>query len=213
MTRMILQVLLNKFALSSKTFSYPVTLVLTQCLVSVVLVGLVHLVKSRRIPPITISIVSLWLPMSLIFSSMIASSSMALQRLDVATSNVLKSLTNVLILLAEYILFGRTYNNRVRGCVGLIIASAVAASWTSVSMNPSGILFQGINCCFTAANWVYLKYVYLKGHMTSNQKVRRKSRVESHNSVRSLSLGRRDQADTTCHRLLQDLHRQTAHVC
>lgn len=98
-------VLLNKAALSSFNFDAPMSLLLFQCIVCVVLVQLSVTMGFIRVEPFNAAIVRLWFPVNLIFVGMIFTSFFALKNLGVPMATVLKNLTNLFTICGDFFLY------------------------------------------------------------------------------------------------------------
>eukprot|EP00889_Picochlorum_renovo_P000670 jgi/Picre1/27700/NNA_000664.t1 len=132
--------LLNKAALSSFDFKAPDSLLFFQCFLCVVLVKVFAMLGYIKVEPFNWNIVRVWYPVNLIFVGMIITSFWALKDLGVATVTVLKNMTNLIVVSAEYFLYGRVYNMGIWATMGLMM----------------------VNSGFTAANMLYLKVVMEK---------------------------------------------------
>lgn len=160
-----MQTLLNKAALSSFDFKAPDSLLFFQCFLCVVLVKVFALLGYIKVEPFNWNIVRVWYPVNLIFVGMIITSFWALKDLGVATVTVLKNMTNLIVVSAEYFLYGRVYNMGIWATMGLMVLSAVVGGFTDLSFSASGYFWQMVNSGFTAANMLYLKYVFKGVHL------------------------------------------------
>lgn len=164
-TYLCVQTLLNKAALSSFDFKAPDSLLFFQCFLCVVLVKVFAMLGYIKVEPFNWNIVRVWYPVNLIFVGMIITSFWALKDLGVATVTVLKNMTNLIVVSAEYFLYGRVYNMGIWATMGLMVLSAVVGGFTDLAFSASGYFWQMVNSGFTAANMLYLKYVYTGVHL------------------------------------------------
>ncbi|PSC76911.1 GDP-mannose golgi apparatus [Micractinium conductrix] len=88
---------------------------------------------------------------------MIGTGFWSLKTLNVAMVQVLKNLTNLLVLAGDWFLYRRSYRANVWGCVGLMMVSALLAAATDLTFNAAGYLWQAVNNCFTAGYTLYLR--------------------------------------------------------
>lgn len=88
---------------------------------------------------------------------MLLTSFWALKDLGVPMSTVLKNMTNLMIITAEYFMSGRTYNKYIWGTMGLMVVSAVTGAMTDLAFNAAGYFWQIVNSGFTAAYMLTLK--------------------------------------------------------
>ena len=152
-----MQTLLNKAALSSFNFKAPDALLFFQCSLCVILVQAFKLLGLIKVEPLSWRVVKVWYPVNLIFVGMLVTSFWALKDLGVPMSTVLKNMTNLMVIGAEYVLYKRVYNKFIWACLGLMVLSAVCGAFTDLAFNPSGYFWQIVNSGFTAANMLYLK--------------------------------------------------------
>jgi GDP-mannose transporter len=153
----LLQTLLNKAALSSFHFKAPDSLLFFQCALCVILVQLFKLFGLIKVEPFRWEIVRVWYPVNLIFVSMLATSFWALKDLGVPMSTVLKNMTNLMVVSAEYFMYARVYNKYIWACMGLMVLSALCGAFTDLAFNAAGYFWQIVNSAMTAANMLYLK--------------------------------------------------------
>jgi GDP-mannose transporter len=125
----------------------------------VVLVRLFAALRLIKVEPFNWAIVKVWYPVNIIFVCMLSTSFWALKDLGVPMSTVLKNMTNLIVVSAEYFLYGRVYNAGIWATMGLMVLSAVAGAFTDLAFNPAGYFWQIVNSGFTAANMLYLKVV------------------------------------------------------
>jgi len=151
------QTLLNKAALSSFNFKAPDALLFFQCALCVVLVQAFKMFGLIKVEPFNMKVVRVWYPVNLIFVTMLMTSFWAVKDLGVPMSTVLKNMTNLMVIGAEYFMYGRGYNRFIWACLGLMVLSAVCGAFTDLSFNAAGYFWQIVNSGFTAANMLYLK--------------------------------------------------------
>lgn len=117
------------------------------------------------VEPLSWNIAKVWYPSTLLFVGMLATSFWALRELGIATSNVLKNTTNILIVFAEYVLYSRVYSRLIWGTMLLMVFSAISTGVTDIAFSASGYTWQTLNNALTAANWIYLKIAMEKVKM------------------------------------------------
>lgn len=88
---------------------------------------------------------------------MLATSFWALKDLGVPMSTVLKNMTNLMVVSAEYFMYSRVYNKYIWACMGLMVLSALCGAFTDLAFNAAGYFWQIVNSAMTAANMLYLK--------------------------------------------------------
>lgn len=128
-------VLLNKATLSSFAFTSPISLLLFQCLVCVVLVRACSAVGAVKLEPWNFAIARLWFPVNVIFVGMIWTSFFALKHLGVPMATVLKNMTNLFTICGDYMLYGKTYGAGVWLTLALMTVSAVCGAATDLAFS------------------------------------------------------------------------------
>jgi len=128
-------VLLNKATLSSFAFTSPISLLLFQCLVCVVLVRGCSVAGAVKLEPWSFAIARLWFPVNVIFVGMIWTSFFALKHLGVPMATVLKNMTNLFTICGDYLLYGKTYGAGVWLTLALMTVSAVCGAATDLAFS------------------------------------------------------------------------------
>ena len=128
-------VLLNKATLSSFAFQSPISLLMFQCLVCVLLVRFCHAVRVIKLEPWSFAIARLWFPVNVIFVGMIWTSFFALKSLGVPMATVLKNMTNLFTICGDYLLYGKTYGVGVWLTLALMTVSAVCGAATDLAFS------------------------------------------------------------------------------
>jgi hypothetical protein len=116
-----------------------------------------HTYHLSQVEPFNWKIVRVWYPVNIIFVCMIVTSFWALKDLGVPMSTVLKNLTNLIVVSAEYFMYGRVYNKFIWACMGLMVLSGFCGAATDLAFSASGYFWQLVNAIFTASNMLYLK--------------------------------------------------------
>ena len=128
-------VLLNKATLSSFAFQSPISLLMFQCLVCVLLVRFCHAVGVIKLEPWSFAIARLWFPVNVIFVGMIWTSFFALKSLGVPMATVLKNMTNLFTICGDYLLYGKVYGVGVWLTLALMTVSAVCGAATDLAFS------------------------------------------------------------------------------
>lgn len=157
-TMSTIMVLLNKHVLSGFHFECPNSLLLFQCSLTAVLVKSCEFLG--LVPPLerlSWSVVRAWLPANFVFVAMIWTSFFALKYLNVAMVTVLKNLTNLVTIVGDYMINGKSYPGGVWLTLSLMVASAFVGASTDLTFNVSGYSWQIANCLATASYSLYLR--------------------------------------------------------
>lgn len=150
-------VLTNKIAMSA--FGSPKGLMLLQCSLCLGLVSLCFSCGVAKRQPLNLAIVRRWMPVNLVFISMLWTSFVAFKYLTVPTITVLKNMANLFTIVGDYVFFGRTYSPGIWAVLALTALSAVASGLTDLEFSAIGYFWQMVNCMFTAAYSLYLRRV------------------------------------------------------
>eukprot|EP00892_Ulva_mutabilis_P005877 jgi/Ulvmu1/3661/UM017_0075.1 len=174
-------VLLNKYALSGFDFSSPNTLLLFQCVSSVLFVKVSELLGVWRVEKLRWDVVRIWLPVNILFVLMLSSGIWALQLLGVGMVTIMKNLTNLLTISGDYFMYGRTYNVYVWLSLSLIMGSALVGASTDLAFTWWGYTAQILNCVFTAGYSLVLRGVMDKVKTVLGEKMPTHSQVYYNN--------------------------------
>lgn len=158
----IAMVLVNKAALSSFEFHSPNSLLFFQCGLSLVLICGLRWLNVVTKDPLDWRVVKLWWPANMFFIAMVWSSFYSLKYISVPMITILKNSTNFLVILGDWVLFGRRYGVKVWAAVWLIILSSIMGGVSDLTFSWTGYTWQVANCVFTAAYSLYLKKVMEK---------------------------------------------------
>jgi len=182
-------VLMNKAVLSSFHFKCENFVVFMQCLTAVVLVKVLEGMGYVKVEPFNWEIVKVWMPVNLLFVGMLSSSFLALGRIGVAMVTILKNCTNLITIVGDYYLYGRTYGLNIWLSLGLIIIAAIIGSLTDPAAKAGdsrgsaqgfvasavlmGYFWQILNCFFTAGYSLYMRGAMdkVKNYTSDRQKL------------------------------------------
>eukprot|EP00878_Enallax_costatus_P027595 GHUV01029727.1.p1 GENE.GHUV01029727.1~~GHUV01029727.1.p1 ORF type:complete len:378 (+),score=84.17 GHUV01029727.1:231-1364(+) len=151
--------LLNKKVLVHYDFTAVHALLCFHCLVSVVLVRFCSIMGWAEVEPLTWDLVRIWMPVNLIFVAMLATNFYALQLVGVGMVSVLKNLSNLLIIVGDFVFFQRTYTWHVWVCLLFMVLSVFTGSMTDINFSWRGYAWQMVNNVFTAGYALYLSRV------------------------------------------------------
>ncbi len=166
-------VLLNKAALSGFSFKAPLSLLLFQCALAVLLVKFCEMLGFVKLQPFKWELIKIWLPVNLIFVGMLGSSFYALAALGVGMVTVWKNVSNFITASCDVIIFKKSYSIEIWGCLCLMLVSAVSGAATDVNFSWGGYSWQIANCIFTSAYALYLRHAMDKvvEHTSNKQKM------------------------------------------
>ncbi|CAI5514632.1 unnamed protein product [Closterium sp. Naga37s-1] len=143
-----------------------------QNLVSVTVVLVLVYMGVIATEPLTLRLMTVWLPVNLIFVGMLVTSFFrcspsfrcpvcffSLQYMQVAMVTILKNVTNLITAVGEMYLFRKRHSSKVWGSLFLMILSAFCGGFTDLAFHPVGYTWQIFNCFFTAAYSLTLRRV------------------------------------------------------
>ncbi|KAI4383526.1 hypothetical protein MLD38_009355 [Melastoma candidum] len=152
-------ILANKYVLSSYNFNAPISLMLYQNLISVIVVSSLSVLEVISTEPLTWKLMKVWLPVNVIFVGMLITSMFSLKHINVAMVTVLKNVTNVFTAVGEMYLFGKHHDSRVWVALFLMVISAISGGITDLSFDAIGYAWQLANCFLTASYSLTLRRV------------------------------------------------------
>jgi|UniRef100_A0A7S3BTQ5 GDP-mannose transporter len=150
-------VLMNKYVLTGFDFHYTNSLLLSQTLLSVVLVVACAGAGLVKLEPLTMPIVKLWAPANIIFVGMIMTGFFSIKHLSVPMVTVLKNFTNIFVVCGDIYFFKRRPSPGVWWCLALIFISGLCSGITDLQFSVEGYAWQFANCVFTASYALYLR--------------------------------------------------------
>lgn len=181
--------LLNKKVLVHYDFTAVHALLCFHCLLSVVLVQICSIMGWAEVEPLSWELVRIWMPVNLIFVAMLATNFYALQLVGVGMVSVLKNLSNLLIIVGDFVFFQRTYTWQVWICLLFMVVSVFTGSMTDINFSLRGYAWQMVNNVFTAGYALYLSRVTEKvSSLTHDHKPLNQMSMVYYNNMLSLPL-------------------------
>ncbi|ONH99957.1 hypothetical protein PRUPE_6G059800 [Prunus persica] len=152
-------ILLNKVVLSSYNFNAGVSLMFYQNLISSVIVVLLGFSGVVTVEKLNWKLVRVWIPVNIIFISMLVSGMYSLKYVNIAMVTILKNVTNILTAIGELYLFRKHQSQKVWTAMFLMIISAISSGITDISFDTLGYAWQISNCILTASYSLTLRRV------------------------------------------------------
>jgi len=147
----------NKLALV--IFPFTNVLLLLQNGVTVILLIINYYFGAKSLPPITIEIIKLWIPVVSLFVIMLLSSLLALMYVSVPTVIVIRNLSTLSVAVLEYIILGDTITSISIGTLlGMLIGAIFYASH-DLTFSIYGYLWLSVNIMGTSVYQVYIKKI------------------------------------------------------
>jgi len=132
--------------------------VMYQGIVAVVLVEFAKLMNWVEYPAFSWDTAKQWLPVNLIFVSMLSSSFMAMIYLSVPMVTIFKNLGNLITVTGDYFLFGQTVTWMTIGAVLVMTLGAVMSAANDIEFSATGYFWMTVNCICTASYTLYMRF-------------------------------------------------------
>jgi len=129
-----------------------------QCIVAVVCVELAKVCKYVEYPDFDWQVAKSWLPLNILFIGMLCTGFLALVYNNVPMVTVCKNLTNVVTIGGSALIFGEKIGMLVFASVAIMVLGAVLAGANDLEFSVLGYVFMGLNCLFTSAYILYMRY-------------------------------------------------------
>ena len=142
-----------------KIFPFPNLLLVLQNLVTLMLLMINYYFSTVSFPPITLSIIKLWIPIVSLFIVMLLSSLCALTYVSVPTVIVIRNLSTLLVALLEYLILGDVSNGlSISAMLGMLLG-AVFYALHDLTFSIQGYVWLSINVIGTSIYQVYIKKI------------------------------------------------------
>ena len=125
------------------------------------LLALSHAAPARfgALPPLTAAAVRTWLPLTLLFVAMLASSLLALQSVSAVTLIVVRNVCTLVVAFLERAVLGARHSTlTVATLLGILLGAALYGA-ADLSFSASGYAWLAVNVAATAAFQVYVKWL------------------------------------------------------
>ena len=151
-------VLLNKVVMSSYSFDFPLALIFTQSLMSVLFIAGGRRLGWLECESLNRLRVLQWLPVSVAFVVMLFTSLKSLQLLSVPIVMVFKNTNNVFIAAGDYVLFGQRVSFGVLCTMALMVLASILAASEDLEFDWGGYNWMAANCVSATAYVLYMRH-------------------------------------------------------
>eukprot|EP01112_Ceratiomyxa_fruticulosa_P016503 TRINITY_DN4998_c0_g1_i1.p1 TRINITY_DN4998_c0_g1~~TRINITY_DN4998_c0_g1_i1.p1 ORF type:complete len:337 (+),score=54.27 TRINITY_DN4998_c0_g1_i1:140-1150(+) len=158
----VLMTLTTKSLLSSYKFNFPITILVYQHLFTLLLLNVFRRWGLIQFEEMSWNRAQKWLPVNILFASMILSGSYTLKFLSVPMVTVFKNLTTVIITLGDNFLFGQPLSAGILSSIFLMFLGSFVASINDLEFTMVGYFWMAINCLLSAAYVLYMRHA-MKG--------------------------------------------------
>jgi len=158
----VFMTLTTKSLLSSYHFMFPITILVYQHSFTLLLLHIFRRWGFIQFEEMTWNRAQQWLPVNILFASMILSGSYTLKFLSVPMVTVFKNLTTVMITLGDNFLFGQPLSFGILGSIFLMFLGSFVASMNDLEFKLIGYFWMAMNCVISAAYVLYMKHA-MKG--------------------------------------------------
>ncbi|KAE8674855.1 GDP-mannose transporter GONST2 [Hibiscus syriacus] len=179
-------ILLNKVVLSSYNFNGGISLMFFQNLIACLIVAILGLCRAFSIVKLNWKLIRVWIPVNIIFVSMLVLGMYSLKYINIAMVTILKNVTNILTAIGEYYVFRKRQNVKVWTAMYMMIISAVNGGITDLSFDATGNTWQILNCILTAGYLLTLRLVMDKAKQAAKSESLNKVSMVLLNNLLSL---------------------------
>ncbi|KAJ4460334.1 putative Nucleotide-sugar transporter VRG4/SQV-7 [Paratrimastix pyriformis] len=150
-------VLVNKSIDNIFGFRSVFALIFWQNLVTWLGILIARLLGWVSFPLINFDFVVKWIPVELVFSTMLVSSILSLKYLTTNIIVIFKNLTNILTAICDWYFFGNKPNFYTVISLSMMVLSSAIAGFSDLYFHKMGYFWMFVNCIATAANTILLK--------------------------------------------------------
>lgn len=153
-------IICNKIILSSYDFNYPLVLLLIQNVVSLLLVKLTRKYKNDDdVDKINWSTYMHFLPVNILFLSMVLTGVYTLKLLSVPMVTIFKNTNNILVCIGEYLLFRESVSQGTAVTLIVMFLASLLAAYEDLEFDLIGYLWMIFNCFATTFYVLYIRYI------------------------------------------------------
>eukprot|EP00756_Hemistasia_phaeocysticola_P027312 Hpha_TRINITY_DN16110_c0_g3::TRINITY_DN16110_c0_g3_i8::g.5030::m.5030/K15356/VRG4, GONST1; GDP-mannose transporter len=154
-------VLLNKLVTSPLRhgFNFPMMLIFFQNLAAVVAVVFARKAGWIDFPGLNSAFVKRWLPLTAIFTLMLASSLMSLRTMSVAVVTLIKAFAIICTALGDHLLFGHPLTAMMILSFVLMYVGSCLGGGSDAWVTPEGLFYSFLNVLCTSGYQLYMKGV------------------------------------------------------
>ncbi|CAM9669631.1 unnamed protein product [Scytosiphon promiscuus] len=155
----ISMILANKYlAASFEAKLHLLPMAFQQCFVAVILVEASRMKGWVQYEPFNMATAMRWFPIAIFFCTMLLSSFLSMQYMNVPMVTVFKSLTNLIIVTGDYFWHKQVATPLVLLSLAVMTGGAVLASWSDIEFSAWGYFWMSANCFATASYVLTMKF-------------------------------------------------------
>ncbi|KAL7696109.1 lipophosphoglycan biosynthetic protein (lpg2) (LPG2) [Lotmaria passim] len=155
----ISMILVNKLIMNRYKMNYPNGILVLQTGGALVLIVAAKAARLVDYPAFSIEVTRKWLPLTLMFVSMLLTSMLSLSTMSVAAQTVLKNLAVVLTALGDKFLYGKPQTPAVYFAFALMILGSYLGAKGDQWVTVGGLFWTFLNILATASYTLYMRAV------------------------------------------------------
>ncbi len=153
-------IICNKIILSSYDFNYPLVLLLIQNVVSLLLVKMTRKYNNDEdVDKINWKIYMHFLPVNILFLSMVLTGVYTLKLLSVPMVTIFKNTNNILVCIGEYLIFRESVSQGTAVTLIVMLLASLLAASEDLEFDFIGYLWMIFNCFATTFYVLYIRYI------------------------------------------------------
>ncbi|CAM9195790.1 unnamed protein product [Hapterophycus canaliculatus] len=154
----ISMILANKYLAASFEAKLHLLPMAFQCFVAVVLVEASRMKGWVQYEPFNMATAMRWFPIAIFFCTMLLSSFLSMQYMNVPMITVFKSLTNLIIVTGDFFWHKQVATPLVLLSLAVMTGGAILASWSDIEFSAWGYFWMSANCFATASYVLTMKF-------------------------------------------------------
>eukprot|EP00752_Nemacystus_decipiens_P016768 g15005.t1 len=154
----ISMILANKYLAASFEAKLHLLPMAFQCFVAVILVEGSRIKGWVQYEPFNMATAMRWFPIAIFFCTMLLSSFLSMQYMNVPMVTVFKSLTNLIIVTGDFFWHKQVATPLVLLSLGVMTGGAILASWSDIEFSAWGYFWMSANCFATASYVLTMKF-------------------------------------------------------
>ena len=135
-----------------------ISVIAFQCLVAVILVEVAKAYKYVDYPSFDMKTAQSWIPLNLLFISMLCTEFLSLVYNNVPMVTVCKNLSNFFTIMGDYYFFGERVSQLTLASVSIMTMGAIYAGFNDLGFSMIGYLWMLLNCLSTSGYVLYMRF-------------------------------------------------------
>lgn len=155
----ISMILVNKLIMNTYEMNFPNGILILQTGGALAIIMAAKAAKLVDYPAFSMEVTKKWLPLTILFVSMLLTSMLSLGTMSVAAQTVLKNLAVVFTALGDKFLYGKPQTPAVYGAFGLMILGSYLGAKGDKWVSWEGLMWTFLNIAATASYTLYMRAV------------------------------------------------------